>query len=120
VIWFSFLFKTIRLADATFKSPLYTDVHHHSMDEGREVMETLEPLTIGPRTLLSAVIGRTGAHTGKRRYLYDLLFSEHGSLLYLRFQRLYNDRVGGLVLYALGVRTVREMDRINRERRRRG
>lgn len=79
----------------------------------------MEPLTIGPRTLLALLIRRSGAHTGKRRTLYDLLFSEHGSLLYPRLQRLYNDRIGGLVLYALGVRTVREMQRIERERRRR-
>lgn len=83
-------------------------------------MERLETLTVGPQTLLSALIGRTGARAGKRRYLYDVLFSEHGSLLYPHLQRLYNHRVGGLVLYALGVRTVREMERIARERRLRG
>lgn len=82
--------------------------------------EALETLTIAPRTLLAALMGAPGARTGKRRYLYDFLFHENGSLLYPTAQRLYNDRIGGLLLYALGVRTVREMERVARERRRRG
>lgn len=87
------------------------------MTHGPEVLETL---TIAPRTLLAALLGSPGARAGKRRYLADFLFNENESLLYPAVQRLYNDRVGGLVLYALGVRTVREMERVDRERRRRG
>jgi hypothetical protein len=83
--------------------------------------DRLERLTIAPGTLLALLAGRPGQRrSGKRRFLVDLLFHENGSLLYPSAQRLYRDRVGGLVLYLLGVRTVREMERIARERRRHG
>ena len=79
--------------------------------------EALESLTIAPRTLLALLAGNPQARTGKRRLLVDLLFHEDGSLLYPVMQRLYNDRVGGLLMYALGVRTIREMERVERQRR---
>lgn len=36
------------------------------------------------------------------------------------FYRLWDDRVGGLVLWALGIRTVGDIERVERERRRQG
>lgn len=74
----------------------------------------LEALTIAPRTLLAALVGMPSRRRGA---IYDMLFSENGSLLYPTVQRLWNDRIGGLVLYALGVRTIREMERVARQQR---
>lgn len=53
----------------------------------------------------------------RNRLLHDLLFVERGTLR-PALQRAYDSQFGGLILYALGVRTVGEMERLERERRR--
>lgn len=82
--------------------------------------EPLEAITIAPGTLLWAVVGKTTSGSRRNQTLYDMLFGQDGSLFYGAVQRMWNDRVGGLILYALGVRSFREMERVRRERARRG
>lgn len=76
-----------------------------------------ESLVILPNSILGRLVG--DMHH-RRRWLYDLLFAQDSQLLRPGVWRIWNDRIGGLVLYALGVRTLRDMERIERERRRRG
>ncbi len=66
----------------------------------------------------NSILGRLQTMLHQRnRLLHDLLFAEHNTLRPL-LQRLYDSQFGGLIMYALGVRTAGEMERLDRERRR--
>lgn len=76
-----------------------------------------EGLVIIPNSVLGRLVG---GMQQRRRWLYDLLFAADSQVLRPGMWRMWNDRVGGLALYALGVRTLRDVERVERERRRRG
>ncbi|MDX1992169.1 MAG: hypothetical protein SF029_07260 [bacterium] len=68
-------------------------------------------LVIAPNTFLSRLIGNR-----RRSMVDDVLLGRDGRLPDSA-RRVWNHRVGGLVMYALGVRTSREMERTARSRR---
>lgn len=76
-------------------------------------------LVIAQGTFLGRLVGSQGVtSSGRRSWLYHLLFAHDGLAKPLMWN-LWNNRFGGLILYGLGVRTTREMDRVARARRQR-
>jgi|GEM_PF-3909234 len=69
-----------------------------------------ESLTVAPNTLLGGLLGVSGSSRRKRSVAQDLLLSQDSPLLGETLSRMWNDRVGGLVLYALGVRSTPESE----------
>jgi hypothetical protein len=75
-------------------------------------------LVIIPNSLLGRLLGLSRG--SRRGMLSHLLVDESGGgLLMPVIHRMYNDRVGGLLTYALGVRTVGDVEQTARQRRQR-
>ncbi len=73
-------------------------------------------LVIAPNTILGRMVDKPDG----TNWFSHLVYVPGTRDLNPAFQRIWDDRVGGLVLWALGIRTIGDMERVERERRRRG
>jgi hypothetical protein len=83
----------------------------------RDFREYKKALVIAPNTLLGRFLNTLDEPGARRSWLYYLLMADDGRMLRPTLNRWWDHPVGGLVLYALGVRTVGEMERVERVQR---